>query len=42
MGQGYGITENVAPNKGRVKNRNFDSYILPTAMDAPKMQVKRE
>lgn len=39
MGQGYGITEDVAPNKGRVKNRNFDSYILPTAMDAPKMQV---
>ena len=24
---------------GRVKDLNFDSYILPTAMDAPEMQV---
>nr|WP_317378526.1 xanthine dehydrogenase family protein molybdopterin-binding subunit [uncultured Faecalimonas sp.] len=39
MGQGYGIMEDVAPSKGRVKNRNFDSYILPTAMDAPEMDV---
>lgn len=39
MGQGYGIMEDVAPNKGQVKNRNFDSYIIPTAMDAPEMQV---
>lgn len=39
MGQGYGIMEDVAPSKGKVKNRNFDSYILPTAMDAPEMDV---
>lgn len=39
MGQGYGIMEDVAPKNGRVKNRNFDSYILPTSMDAPKMDV---
>ncbi len=39
MGQGYGIMEEVAVKKGRVKERNFDSYILPTAMDMPKMQV---
>lgn len=39
MGQGYGIMEDVAPSKGRVRNRNFDSYIIPTAMDAPKMQL---
>lgn len=39
MGQGYGIMEDVAPNKGKVKNRNFDSYIIPTAMDAPQMKI---
>lgn len=39
MGQGYGIMEDVAPSGGKVKNRNFDSYILPTAMDAPEMDV---
>ncbi len=39
MGQGYGIMEDVAPNKGVVKNKNFDSYIIPTSMDAPKMQI---
>lgn len=39
MGQGYGITEEVQVRNGRVKDLNFDSYILPTAMDAPEMQV---
>lgn len=39
MGQGYGIMEDVAPTNGRVKNRNFDSYILPTALDAPEMKI---
>lgn len=39
MGQGYAVMEDVAPNKGRVKNRNFDSYIIPTSMDAPEMQI---
>lgn len=39
MGQGYAIMENVSPHRGLVKNRNFDSYIIPTSMDAPKMQV---
>lgn len=39
MGQGYGVMEDVAPSKGKVKKRNFDSYILPTAMDAPEMKV---
>lgn len=39
MGQGYGIMEDVAPAGGRVRNRNFDSYIIPTAMDMPEMQV---
>lgn len=39
MGQGYAIMEDVVLNKGRVKTRNFDSYLIPTSMDAPKMQV---
>lgn len=39
MGQGYSIMEDVAPHQGFVKNKNFDSYIIPTSMDAPKMQI---
>ena len=39
MGQGYGVMEDVAPSNGRVKKRNFDSYIIPTSMDAPEMKV---
>lgn len=39
MGQGYSIMEDVAPQKGRVKTRNFDSYIIPTSMDAPEMDI---
>ncbi|XCP86273.1 xanthine dehydrogenase family protein molybdopterin-binding subunit [Roseburia hominis] len=39
MGQGYGIMEDVAPSRGRMKTRNFDSYILPTAVDAPEMKI---
>lgn len=39
MGQGYAVMEDVAPSKGRVPNKNFDSYIIPTAMDAPEMEI---
>lgn len=39
MGQGYGVMEDVAPSKGVVRNKNFDNYIIPTAMDAPKMTI---
>ncbi|MDD6436186.1 MAG: xanthine dehydrogenase family protein molybdopterin-binding subunit [Clostridiales bacterium] len=39
MGQGFVVTEDVAPNKGIVKNKNFDNYIIPTAMDVPEMTV---
>ncbi|MCD8249756.1 MAG: xanthine dehydrogenase family protein molybdopterin-binding subunit [Lachnospiraceae bacterium] len=39
MGQGYGVMEDVAPSHGRVKNRNFNSYIIPTSMDAPEMKI---
>ena len=39
MGCGYGISEEVNVSKGRVKDTNFDSYIIPTSMDAPEMQI---
>ncbi len=39
MGQGYAVMEDVAPSKGRVANKNFDSYIIPTAADIPQMQI---
>ena len=39
MGQGYGVMEEVELRKGKVQNPNFDSYILPTALDMPQMQV---
>ncbi|MBR0026013.1 MAG: xanthine dehydrogenase family protein [Clostridia bacterium] len=39
MGQGYGVTEEVEISKGRVRNQNFDEYIIPTALDMPEMQV---
>lgn len=39
MGQGYGIMEDVAPHGGKVRNKNFDSYIIPTSMDIPEMKI---
>lgn len=39
MGQGYGVMEEVPVNHGKVGAKNFDSYILPTAMDAPEMNI---
>ncbi|MEL7610647.1 MAG: xanthine dehydrogenase family protein molybdopterin-binding subunit [Bacillota bacterium] len=39
MGQGYGVMEEVEVHKGKVGNPNFDSYILPTALDMPDMRV---
>jgi len=39
MGQGYCVMEDVAPSNGVVRNKNFDNYIIPTAMDAPQMTV---
>ncbi len=39
MGQGYGVMEDVAPSHGKVRNRNFNSYIIPTSMDAPEMKI---
>lgn len=39
MGQGYGITEEVEVSQGKVRDQNFESYILPTAMDMPEMDI---
>ncbi len=39
MGLGYAITEEIELNKGRILNDNFDSYILPTSMDIPEMDL---
>lgn len=38
-GQGFALTEDVELRRGRVSSRNLDSYIIPTALDAPQMQV---
>lgn len=39
MGQGYAVTEDVITGRRGQKTKNFDSYIIPTSMDAPKMNV---
>lgn len=39
MGQGFSVMEEVTDRKGSVTSRNLDSYILPTALDAPEMDV---
>lgn len=39
MGQGFAVTEEVVTGKRGQKTKNFDSYIIPTAMDVPKMHV---
>jgi CO/xanthine dehydrogenase Mo-binding subunit len=39
MGQGYAVMEDVEVSKGKVGTQNLDSYIIPTAMDVPEMQV---
>lgn len=39
MGQGYGVMEEVELDKGKVRTHNFDSYIIPTALDMPEMDV---
>ena len=39
MGQGFSVMEEVTDKKGNVTSRNLDSYILPTSLDAPEMDV---
>lgn len=39
MGLGYAVTEELEVKNGRVVTDNFDSYILPTSMDIPEMDL---
>jgi CO/xanthine dehydrogenase Mo-binding subunit len=39
QGLGYGILERVEFNRGRIRNDNFDEYLIPTAADVPEMQA---
>ena len=39
MGLGFALTEEVEVKNGRVITDNFDSYIIPTTMDMPEMEV---
>jgi CO/xanthine dehydrogenase Mo-binding subunit len=39
MGVGYAVTEEIKLSRGVVQNNNFDSYILPTSMDVPDVEV---
>lgn len=36
MGQGYGLIEDFAVDKGRILTRNLTEYLIPTALDAPR------
>lgn len=37
MGQGYALYEDLAVEKGYIKNDKFAKYIIPTSMDIPKI-----
>jgi len=37
MGLGYGLLEEVELKKGATRTKNFDQYLIPTAMDVPEM-----
>lgn len=39
MGMGFACTEEVEVNKGKLRTKNFDSYIFPTAVDVPEMDA---
>ena len=39
MALGYTLTEEVEIRDGQVKSKNFDTYLLPTAMDAKEIQA---
>ena len=39
MGLGMAVMEEVEISQGRVLTDNFDSYIIPTAMDMPEMDL---
>ncbi len=40
MGMGYGLFEEFEVEEGVPKALNFDEYLIPTAMDAPRMHVE--
>lgn len=40
QGVGFAIYEKVIESKGSVKNSNLTNYIIPTAVDAPDIQVR--
>jgi len=37
MSTGYGLLEEVELNEGVTRTRNFDEYLIPTAMDVPEV-----
>lgn len=39
MALGYTLTENLESRNGAIQNRNFDTYLLPTAMDFQRLRV---
>lgn len=39
MAVGYALTEEIKLSRGVVQNNNFDSYILPTSMDVPAVEI---
>lgn len=39
MGLGFALMEEVEIKEGRVLTENFDSYIIPTSMDIPEMDL---
>ncbi len=38
MGMGYALMEELDIHKGKIQNNNFNSYILPTALDVPEVE----
>ncbi len=39
MGLGYGVMENTDPHNGRMNNKNFNEYAIPTALDMPEIEI---
>jgi CO/xanthine dehydrogenase Mo-binding subunit len=39
MAVGYALTEEIRLSRGVVQNNNLDSYILPTSMDVPAVEI---
>lgn len=39
MGMGYGTMEEIKFNKGEMTTLNFDSYLIPTALDIPEIDI---